>query len=198
MTLFADHAEILIRPRHRLLRVLAGAIVVAVVIAGLVAWGLAVSLKGLGNGLDRLGTSLGRVIAESGGIYAARAANVASSEGVALGSLTTAEVQRRDPTAQWLLGTTAAINIGEVSMSATSDHVITAFETAPGSCSYGLAVGLAGDPIVVADGLPGSGVFYDFVDHSTSCAASLAPTSGWQKVSSTLLHDTGVSIPQQG
>jgi len=191
MTIVAADDMTLIRPRHRLFRVLACAVVLTGILIGLGAWRLSASFKDFGKGL---GAGLTRVIAESGGIAATQAANVASSQGVALGSVTTAQVQRHVASQLWLVGTTAVRVGDEVSMNATGDHVTTATETVPGSCSYGLAVGLASDPIVAADGLPGSGVFYNSVVPATSCAADLAPTVGWVTVSSTLLHDVGVQV----
>jgi hypothetical protein len=190
-----NDATLHVQPRHRLLQVLACAVVLAGVLIGLAIWGLLAGLNDLSHGL---GDALSHGVIELGADDAARASNVATSEGVAFGSVTVAEVQHQVPTERWLPGSTAAVTANQVSMTATGDHITTATDPVTGSCSYGIAVGSTSDRIVVAYGLPGSGVFYDLVIHAKSCAAELAPTSGWVKESNADLHDAGVSVPPEG
>lgn len=195
MTIFAADDMTVIRPPHRLLRVLVFAVILTAILIGVGVWRISASSQDFGKGLF---AGLTQVIAESGGIAAAQAANVARSQGVSLGSLTMAPVQRHASNHVWLVGTSDATNGSEVSMSATDDHVTTATPPDSGSCAYGLAVGSASDAIVAADDLSGSGVYYNSVIPATSCAANLAPTSGWMKVSTNLLHDVGVPPPTLG
>jgi hypothetical protein len=63
------------------------------------------------------------------------------------------------------------------------------------SCSYGLAVTSDSDPVVAADGLPGTGAFASVGAPNSPCSADLAPTSGWTRVSATDLRRLGVASP---
>jgi hypothetical protein len=153
-------------------------------------------------------TSLGKAVVngvmtaqyESGAFYAAEAANVAHSEGVSPGAVTLAELQGQQPSAQWLGGSvTVAGNASgthnEVSVAVSRDHVTTATIPVVGYlCTYGLVVTSATDPVVAADGLPGTGV-YSAAGLGSSCAADLAPTSGWTRVSATDLRNMGIEPP---
>jgi hypothetical protein len=98
----------------------------------------------------------------------------------------------------WVPGTVASTSLSVVSLDSTGDHLTTAVETGLIGCSYGLVVTSASDPIVVADDLLGSGIFYSTTNPGSFCAANHAPTFGWFKVSAADLHKAGVSVPPFG
>ena len=192
MTAFATDDTMLVRPRHRLLRIL----VCVAILAGLSAWGLIAVARDLDNGLKAVGGAAVKVLLQSGAYNAARVSNVAHTEGIAMSAVTVAQTQQLYPTERWLPGSVAITGMNDVSMEVTGDHVVTVSEISGSGppCSYGLAVWSAEDPVIAADGLPGVGV-YATVGQGSPCEADLAPTSQWVKVSSSDLRDAGVSVP---
>jgi hypothetical protein len=193
MTVNADDAMISIRPRHLLLRILA----CVVILVGLMAWGLTVLYQDFVKGMaSAVGAAMGAVV-ESGAVNAADAANVAHRTGVGVGQITVAQVRNGDSTKHWVSGTVASTGFNVVSLDAVNDHLTTAVEPAGphDGCAYGLAVSSSNDSIVAADSLSGSGVFYTFVVPATACVATLAPTSGWTKISNPQLQKAGLSAP---
>ncbi len=191
MTAFATDDTMLVRPRHRLLRIL----VCVAILAGLSAWGLIAVAGDLDNGLKAVGGAAVKVLLQSGAYNAARVSNVAHTEGIAMSAVTVAQTQQLYPTERWLPGSVAITGMNDVSMKVTGDHVVTVSEISGSGppCSYGLAVWSAEDPVIAADGLPGVGV-YATVGQGSPCEADLAPTSQWVKVSSSDLRDAGVSV----
>ena len=193
MTDLGLESEPLIRPKHRLLRVLA----CMAVLVGLGAWGMTRLFADFGKAASAAAGAMVGAIVESGGLDAAQATNVARAQGTALGSLTLAEVQRQVPSVRWVGATVASTNMNEASVSIAGDHVTTASEAFAGQCSYGLAVESADAPVVAANGLPGSGVFVNLPTPQVAtvpCAAADAPTSGWTRVSSADLSNAGVAV----
>jgi hypothetical protein len=188
-------APVLVQPRHRLLRVLACLVVLAV----LATLGVVTVARDLGKAVDKAVTGaadgFGQALVVSGAVDAAQASDVAHSKGVVDGGVTLAEVQSRVPTVKWVSGTVPSTNLNEASVAFAGNHVTTAVAVATGLCDYGLAVTSSQDPVVAADGLPGGGVFVNSVSSAVpGCAADNAPTSGWTRASSTELHDAGVAV----
>jgi hypothetical protein len=193
MTDLGLESDPLIRPKHRLLRVLA----CMAVLVSLVAWGMTRLFADFGKAADAAAGAMAGVLVESGGLDAAQASNVARAQGTAVGSLTVAEVQRQVPSVRWVAATVVSTNINEASLAVAGDQVTTATELFAGQCSYGLAVESADAPVVAADGLPGSGVFVNLPIPqvpAVPCAAADAPTSGWTRVSSADLSDAGIAV----
>jgi hypothetical protein len=183
---------VLVRPRHRVVRIL----VCSVVLLGLVVWGVTTAGRDAGNGLrSAFGQGFGTAIADSGAFNAVQVANVAHAQGIAIGSVTMAEVQRQVPSTRWVPATVASTNLDSASLDVASDYVATATEIAPGDCSYGLVVSSASAAVVAADWLPGPGVYASFPGPpGAPCAVADTQTSGWVKVSSADLSELGIQL----
>lgn len=154
--------------------------------------------------LHTLGPDLGRAVgravgdmASQGAYEASSAASVARSQGVTYGDVTLQELQARYPKDHWLAATTPSRPTNgtflNVSIEMSEDHIITAVNMGGGVCSWGLDVQASNDPIVVADGLPGAGVFATYVvstnPSASVCDAASAPTSRWFRASPSAMRD---------
>jgi hypothetical protein len=179
MTAFANGDTMLIRPGHHRLR---RTLVCVAILVGLSACLIAV-VRVLDTGVRVVGGAAAQASLWSGAYNAAYVSNVAQSEGIAMGSVTVAQMQQRYPAERWLPASVASTGVNDVSMDVTGDHVVTASEVSGHGppCFYGLDVGSANDPVIATDGLSGVGV-YSTIRQGSACEASLAPTSGWAKV----------------
>jgi hypothetical protein len=190
-----DPAYIRRRSNRRALALALALVVVVLVGFGALLWAGVTSLgKAVGQGVLT-------AVYESGASYGVQATNVAYVEGVSPGNLTLAELQARQPLAQWLAGNVAVAGYrqgtkNQVSVAPAGDHITTATAPfAPGYCSYGLVVTSDSDPVVAADGLPGTGTFATVGASGSPCAADQAPTSGWTRVPASDVSHMGISVP---
>jgi len=139
------------------------------------------------RGLDRL---------VAGSIGASVAASQAQALHTPLGQITLQELQSADTGLRWIPGQVSSPSATGskndkwiVSFMASDQHIITAVQSAPGICIFGLYVASASDPVIVSDHLPGPGLFMSFAISdavrgsgpvkAVSCAAVNAPTTGW-------------------
>jgi hypothetical protein len=148
-----------------------------------------VALAGFGNDLGKGLTALSN---ESAAASAASAAGVAKAQHVPDGSLTIALLQQYRPRMTWLPGDEASpSSTSQTSISVEGDHIITAMSTPVTACVFGVTVSSSADPIISADHLPGAGT-YSMIrkappgqnSQPASCAADLAPTTGWERPNS--------------
>jgi hypothetical protein len=115
------------------------------------------------------------------------AALVATSNGVALGSLRVAELNHQAPVYRWVAGSEtlpfSAAPHRLVGTVLAGDHVVTAVQTGRGftsaRCEFGLSVSSSADPIVDEDHLPGTGTYVGPAAATTLCRANGAPRAGW-------------------
>ena len=175
-------------PRGRpKLRALAVAVVVVLLLGGVI--GAVTLADNLLNSVGR-GAMRGAFQAfDSAGSASQSAARVAGKHGVAMGALTTAQLNAQVPQYKWVSGaTTVPASVGKklaVGIDPADDHVVTAVQLgkyAPNEslCAFGLSVASAGDPIVAQDHLPGAGSYVLLPPVSTTeCRADNAPTTGW-------------------
>jgi hypothetical protein len=163
-------------------RVLWG-LVIGVVVIGVVVGGI-VAITAGGNSLGKAAREgVGNVLSYGGAQAALTAANTARSDGVGIGQITAAEVEKVDIGDRWVPGSEASAGPNSVSFSARGGHVVTAVNTAPGGfCAYGLYVSSGADPIVAADKLPTGHIFAESASNVSDCAASDAPSYGWKVV----------------
>lgn len=140
------------------------------------------AIVGIGNAMSNLGKGIGQaaVAIEAGGTAAN---NAAASMGPQGGSLSASVLNARLPKYQWVDGATnVPVSSGKryvVGVSASTTHIVTALQIAPGQCSYGLSVTSDEDPIITDDHLAwGSGTYYNLYP-APRCVADQAPVAGW-------------------
>jgi hypothetical protein len=164
-------------------------------------WGLSIAVLVIGivigvivavdQGVQSLGRAVGNGVANAlfngAAEEAVTGANTAQTDGESIGQVTAAQIENMDPGDRWVPGVDASTGISIVSFIASDSHLVTAVNTAPGICAYGLYVASRGDPIVVAEKLPSGKVFAQSVSAEVPttvgrCAASDAPLVGWESV----------------
>jgi hypothetical protein len=117
---------------------------------------------------------------QSGGTTANAAATVAASQPP--GSLSASALNTALPTYEWVEGPTNVPYSSKrpiVGVSTSGTHIETAVRTMAGSCSYGLSIASASDPLITEDHLLGAGTYFQYVYDAPQCAADQAPTSSW-------------------
>jgi hypothetical protein len=178
--------------RHRVPNsrwIVAIAIAVSVLLAGtVIALYLSVeSLKrSLGDGVAGATTSYAAYAADSAGSFA-------GSRGMPYGSLTPSLLNVQQPEVRWVGGSDAVPASGvkkvTVGFSAAGTHIVTAAEVVTGTCTYGLVVSSASDPLVNEDHLPRPGIYGALATGpGVECAADRAPTTGWFPVGRSTLR----------
>lgn len=182
------------RSAGRLAIIVGSVFSIAALLVVVTLWFISIA-SGITSGLDNMGSGLNQLSVElqTGPTGAFIATAQARSMGIPVGQITPQALSGADPHYRWVPGTVVSTqasgsrrNPWNVSVVAGDQHVITAVKGAYGICSLGLDVTSASDPIVVADHLPGPGLYKSALVRHVPCAAINA-TGAWWSV------DTGAS-----
>ena len=135
------------------------------------------SLAGIGQGLQQAVQSM-----QIGGTAANAAANVAAPPSPS--TLSVSALNAQLPEYQWVNGAASvplsSSRYPSVGISVSATHLITAVQAALGTCSFGLAITSAADPLIAQDHLLGPGTYYAMMAPASTCVAEQAPTTSWQ------------------
>jgi hypothetical protein len=135
------------------------------------------SFANIGSGFANLGK-----VMESGGTASNAAAGLAAP--LPPGFLSLSTLNAKLPSYQWVDGATNVPYTSSqrpiVGISATGTHVVTAVQSGPGLCSFGLTITSNADPLIGQGGLSGQGTYYQATNATPGCVANQAPASSWQ------------------